>query len=63
MKRFGSLILAALLTLSVIVSGAAIFHHEISPAGDLPTASGSASTGPVLNRAATGGAPGVIVKK
>ncbi len=45
MKRFGSLILAALLTLSVIVSGAAIFHHEISPAGDLPTASGSASTG------------------
>ena len=63
MKRFASLILAALLTLSVIVSDAAIFHHDISPVGDVPTASGSASTGVVLTTAVTGGAQGVIVNK
>jgi hypothetical protein len=63
MKRFAGIVLAALLTLSVIVSGAAIFHHDISPVGDVPSASGSASAGAVLNMGVTGGAQGVTVKK
>jgi hypothetical protein len=63
MKRFASLILAALLALSVIVSGAAIFHQDISPVGDVPTASGSAFTDAAVNTAVTGGAQGVAVKR
>ncbi len=56
MKRFGSLLLAAILTVSVIFSGAAIFYHGTPPAAQVPVASGSASAGAVLNLAVTGAA-------
>jgi S1-C subfamily serine protease len=56
MKRFGSLLLAALLTVTVIFSGAAIFYHGNPPAVQVPTASGAASTGAVLNTAITSAA-------
>ncbi|MGH2387997.1 MAG: S1C family serine protease [Chloroflexota bacterium] len=51
MKRFASFMLAGLLALTVIFSGAAIFYHEAPPVVDVPTASGSPSAGAALNTA------------
>jgi putative serine protease PepD len=56
MKRFASLVLAGLLVLTLIFSGAAIFYHESPPVADVSPASGSPSAGAALNTAIKGAA-------
>ena len=56
MNRFVSLVLAGLLVLSVVISGAAVVFHGAPPAPQVSVASGNAAAGAELNLATTGAA-------